>query len=72
MSVKVTQVYHCDLCRQKIRELEGEYAAPSVAQVIQTDVVLKYNGSLYDVCSNCWGILMDVYGDHIRHKRENQ
>ena len=71
MSIKITQVYHCDLCQQKMRELEGVYAAPSVPQIIQTDVVLKYNGSLYDVCAGCWQILMEAYRDHIRCKREN-
>lgn len=71
MTVKVKQVYHCDLCQQKMRELEGMYAAPAVAQVIQTDIVLKYNGSLYDVCSDCWKILMDAYRDHIGRSKSD-
>lgn len=71
MAVKVTQVYHCDLCQQKLREIEGTYAAPAVPQVIQSDVVLKYIGSLFDVCAGCWEILMAAYRDHIREKQGN-
>lgn len=69
MSVHLTQVYSCDMCGVEIRRLEQSVPAQCVPQIIMTDVTLKHDSTVIDVCYECWPDIK-VASDIVRIQRE--
>lgn len=70
MSVHLTQVYSCDMCGVEIRRLEQSVPAQCVPQIIMTDVTLKHDSTVIDVCHECWPDIK-VASDIVRIQREH-
>jgi len=69
MTVHLTQVYSCDLCGEEVRRLEQRVPAQCIPQIIQTDVTLKHDSTVVDVCRSCWPDIMEAT-TILRLKRE--
>lgn len=69
MTVHLTQVYSCDLCGEEVRRLEQRVPAQCIPQIIQTDVTLKHDSTVIDICRSCWPDIMEA-ATILRLKRE--
>lgn len=61
MTVHITQVYVCDLCGVEVRKLERGVPAGCVPEIIQSDVTIKHNSTLVDVCHHCWPDIKEAF-----------
>lgn len=70
MSVHLTQVYTCDLCGSEVRRLEQNVPAQCLPQIIMTDITLKHDSIVVDVCHQCWPDIKGAF-DVLRNRNKS-